>query len=65
MIGYMPRCRNVAKSLGIVSHAKQGLSYFCMWACCPFLKRLAHLSDQLANALLEHEGIALDCSMRE
>ena len=43
-IGYMPRVPNVAKSLDIVSHAKQGLSYSAMWACCPFLKRLARLS---------------------
>ena len=45
----MPRGPNVATSLCTVSNAKQGLSYFCMWACCPFLKRLARLSGQLAR----------------
>ena len=33
-----------------------------MWACCPFLNRLARLSGQLATACLEHNGIALDSS---
>ena len=48
--GYMPRGPNVATSLCIVSNAKQDLSYFCMWACCTFLKRLARLAGHLANA---------------
>ena len=30
MIGYMPRGPNMAKSLGIVSNAKEGLSYFSL-----------------------------------
>ena len=48
-IGYMPRGPNVAVSLCIVSNTKQDLSYFCMWACCPCLKRLARLSGHLAK----------------
>ena len=48
--GYMPRGPNVVISLYIVSNAKQDLSYFCMWACCTFLKRLARLAGHLANA---------------
>ena len=62
MIGYMPRGPEVTISLRIVSSAKRDLSYFCMRACCPFLKRLACLSGQLANACMEHQGIALHCS---
>ena len=50
MIVYMPRGPNVAISLCIVSNPKQDLCYICMWECCPFLKRLAYLSVQLANA---------------
>ena len=51
MFGYMPRGPNVAiLCLFIVSNAKQDLFYFCTLACCPFLKRLARLSGQLANA---------------
>ena len=50
---------NVAICLCIVCNAKQDLSCFCVWACCPFLKRLARLWDHLENAWLEHEGIAL------
>ena len=49
IFGYMPRGPNVAISLCIVSNAKQDLSYFCMWAWCPFLKRLARLSGHLAK----------------
>ena len=49
-IGYMPQGPNVAICLCIVSNAKQDLSYFYMWVCCPFFKRLARLSGQLANA---------------
>ena len=59
---YMPGGPGVATSLCIVAHAKQDLSYFCMWECCLFLKRLAHLSGQLANACLEDKGIGLHCS---
>ena len=62
MCGYMPRGPIVALCLRIVPNAMQDLSYFCMWACCPFLKRLACLSGQLANACLEHKGIALQRS---
>ena len=47
--GCMPRGPNVAISLCIVSNAKQDVSYFCIWACCPVLKRLALLSGHLAN----------------
>ena len=49
-IGYMPRGPNVAMRLCIVSNAKQDPSYFCVCASCPFSKRLARLSGQLANA---------------
>ena len=51
MCGYVPRGPNVAISLCIVSNAKQDLFYFCVCAFCPFLKRLARLSGQLANAV--------------
>ena len=40
MSGYMPRGPNVAIKLCIVSSAKQDLSYFCMWARCPFFNAL-------------------------
>ena len=60
MCGDMRRGPNVAIILWILSSGKQDLSYFCMWACCPFLKHLARLSGQLANACLEHDGSALD-----
>ena len=51
--GYMPRGPNVAISLSIVSTTKQNLCYFCMHACCPFSKRLARLSGQLAISCME------------
>ena len=50
MIGDMPRGPNEEISVCIVSNAEQNLSYFCMWACCPFLKRLARPEGQLAHA---------------
>lgn len=64
MSDYMPRGPNVVttRSLCIVCNAKQDLSYFYMWACCPFSTRLVCLSGQLENASLEHKGIALQCS---
>ena len=33
--GYMSRGTNVGIIHSILSHAEQGLSYFCMRACCP------------------------------
>ena len=36
MRGYMRRGPNVALSLRFLYNAKQDLSYFWMWACCPF-----------------------------
>ena len=65
MRGYMPQRPNVAISLCIASNTKSDLSYFCIWARCPFLKRLARLSGQLENACVEHKGIALDSSNAE
>ena len=60
--GHMPRGPNVVISLCIVSNVQQDPSYICMWACCPFLKRLDRLSGQLANACMEHQSIDLHCS---
>ena len=62
MSGYMPRGPKVATRLCTVSNAKQDPSYFCMRACCPFLKRVARLPGQLENACMERKGIALQCS---
>ena len=59
MSSCMPRGPNVAISLCVVFNAKQDLSYFCMRACCLFLKRLARLSGRLENACLEQQGIDL------
>ena len=57
----MPRGPDVAMSPCNVSNAEQDLSYFCMWVCS-FLKRLTRLSEQLASACLEHQGIVFHCS---
>ena len=33
----------------------------CMWACGPFLRRLARLLVQLGNECMEHQGVTLHC----